>query len=55
MGNSTVSEIIGVFTAIVILAGLSVVVINGGKSAKVIGAGGDTFVKSIKAATHPDK
>lgn len=55
MGNSTVSEIIGVFTAIVVLAGLSVVIINGGNTAKVIGAGGGTFVNAIKAATHPGK
>jgi hypothetical protein len=55
MGSTTVSEIIGVFAAIVILAGLSVVVINGGKSATVIGAGGKAFSDSIKAATHPGK
>lgn len=55
MGNSTVSEIIGVFTAIVVLAGLSVVIINGGKTAQVVGAGGKTFVDAIKAATHPGK
>lgn len=49
--EATVHEIIGVFVAIVALAGLTVAIKNGGNTAKVISAGGDTFVKSIKAAT----
>lgn len=51
--GTTVSEVIGIFAAIVILAGVSVVIINGGKTAQVIGAGGKAFSDSIKAATHP--
>jgi hypothetical protein len=53
MGNSTVSEVIGIFASIVVLAGLSVVVINGGKAAQVVGAGGGVFVNAINASTHP--
>lgn len=53
MGDSTVSEVIGIFASIIVLAGLSVVILNGGKSAQVIGAGGGVFTKSIHEATHP--
>jgi hypothetical protein len=45
-------EIIGLALAIVSLAALSVAIINGDKTAKVLGAAGDVFVKSIKAATQ---
>lgn len=51
--GATVQEIIAIFASIVVLAGVSVVVLNGGKSAQVLGAGGGVFVNSIKAATHP--
>lgn len=51
MGNSTVSEIVGVLTAIVILAGLSVAIINGGETASILDAAGSNFVKAIQAAT----
>lgn len=53
--GSTVSEVIGIFASIVILAGVAVVIVNGSKSAQVIGAGGGVFVNSITAATHPGK
>ncbi len=46
------NEIIGLAMAIVSLAALSVAIINGGNTAKVIGALGDAFTGSIKAATH---
>lgn len=49
--QANVSELIGVFAAIVVLAGVSVVIVNGGDTAKVIGAFGDAFSKSIRAAT----
>lgn len=45
------NEIVGLALAIVSLAALSVAIINGGNTAKVIGSIGDAFVKSIKAAT----
>lgn len=48
-----VKDIIGVAIAIVVLAGLSVAIINGGKTAAVIKASGDAFTNLISAATHP--
>lgn len=45
------TEVIGVFSAIVVLAGLSVAIIYGDRTAKVIGATGNAFSSSIKAAT----
>jgi len=44
-------RVIGIFASIVTLAGISVLIINGGKTAKVIGATGKAFSDSIKAAT----
>lgn len=55
MGSTTVSEIIGVFASIVVLAGVSVAIVNGGKTAQVIGSFGTAFSGAIKAATHPGK
>lgn len=55
MGNSTVAELFGVLTAIVVLAGLSVAIVNGGQTKGIISAAGDTFVKSIQAATLQGK
>lgn len=51
--STTVSEVIALMASIVVLAGVSVAIINGGKTAQVLGAGGGVFVNSIKAATHP--
>lgn len=48
-----VKDIIGVAVAIVVLAGLSVAIINGGQTASVIKASGDSFAGLISAATHP--
>ncbi|MHB8674590.1 MAG: hypothetical protein ACYDAK_13060 [Candidatus Limnocylindrales bacterium] len=49
--NGTVAEIVGVLTAIVVLAGFSVAIVNGKLTAGILSAAGDTFVKSIQAAT----
>lgn len=46
-------DIIGVAVAIVVLAGLSVAIINGDRTAQVIKASGDSFANLIGAATHP--
>lgn len=51
--SANVSELIGVLASIVVLAGVSVAIINGDKTAKVMSAFGDAFSKSITAATHP--
>lgn len=45
------SEIIGLGAAIVALAGLSVAIIYGDKTAKVVGSIGGAFSESIRAAT----
>jgi hypothetical protein len=45
------SEIIGLATSIVVLAGISFAIANGGNTAKVISAAGGTFTNAIKAAT----
>jgi hypothetical protein len=55
MGNATITEIIGLGAAIVLLAGVSVAIINGGNTAKVVTSIGNAFSGSIKAATHPGK
>lgn len=46
------NEVIGLALAIVALAGLSVAILNGDKTAKVLKASGDVFIGSIKAATQ---
>lgn len=48
-----VSQIFGVATAIVGLAIVAVAVVNGDKTAKIIGASGKAFADSITAATNP--
>lgn len=45
------TEIVGLFASVVVLAGISVAIINGDKTAKVIGAGASGFRDIIKAAT----
>lgn len=50
-GNTTVGEIFGLAGAIVALAGLSVLIVHGGKTSRVIRASGNAFVRSIRAAT----
>lgn len=49
--DTNVTEIIGIFASIVVLAGVSVAIIYGANTAKVIGAAGNAFSSSIKAAT----
>lgn len=49
--QANVSEIIGVMASIVVLAGVSVAIVNGGNTAKIISSFGDAFSKSITAAT----
>jgi hypothetical protein len=48
-----VRDIIGVATAIVVVAGLAVVVARGGETAKVLSAAGHGFAEVINAATQP--
>lgn len=45
------SEIIGLFASMVTLAMISVAIVNGDKTAAIMRAGGDTFAKSLEAAT----
>lgn len=45
------SEVGGAVAAIITLAALSVAIIHGNKTAKVIGAGANGFAKVLKAAT----
>lgn len=49
--QGTVSEIIGLGAAIVTLAAIAIAIKNGGKTASIINAVGNSFSKSIKAAT----
>lgn len=45
------SELIGLGAAVITLAGISVAIIYGDKTAKIVGAGGSSFAKIIRAAT----
>ena len=45
-----VHEVIGVVVALIVLAGVTSVVINGGKSAQVLKAGSDGLIGAIKVA-----
>ena len=53
--NMDMYKIFGVLTAIVGLAIVSVAIINGDKTAKIIADSGLAFSNSITAATHPGK
>lgn len=46
-----VHEAIGVVVALMVLAGVSMVIVNGGKSAQVFQAGFNGLATDIKAAT----
>ncbi|MHB8502638.1 MAG: hypothetical protein ACYDHE_17080 [Candidatus Acidiferrales bacterium] len=50
-----VKDVIGVVMGIIVLAGLSVAILNGGQTASVIAASGTAFTGLIGAATHPGK
>jgi hypothetical protein len=47
------SQVFGLGAAIVGLAVVAVVIINGKETAAVISAAGEAFVNAITAATHP--
>jgi hypothetical protein len=47
------SQVFGVLAAIVGLAIVSVAIINGDKTAKIISSSGTSFANAITAATHP--
>lgn len=49
------TEIIGLASSIVVLAGVSVAIVNGGNTAKVIGAAGKAFTDALTAATKGGK
>lgn len=48
-------DVIGIGTAVIILAGLSVAILNGGQTASIISASGTAFSGLITSATHPGK
>lgn len=48
--NATVTEIIGLAAAIVVLAGFSVAVIHGAGTAQVVTSFGNAFTNSLTAA-----
>lgn len=52
MGNATVAETFGLLGAIVGVAALAVIIVNGGKTAQVIGAFGKAFNDSLRTATR---
>lgn len=45
------NELASIAIGFIVLAGLTVTVVNGGNSAKVIGAGANGFANIIKAST----
>lgn len=51
MGNANTTEIVGLATAIVALAAISVAIIYGKNTAAVINAAGGNFASAIRAAT----
>jgi hypothetical protein len=48
-------QIIGIFASIVVLAGISVAIVNGGKTAQVVTAFGNAFSGSLRVATKGGK
>lgn len=52
MGNSTTTEIISLAASIVVLAGVTVAIVNGKQTAAVVGSFGSAFYKSIAVATR---
>lgn len=44
-------DILGIFAGVLVLAGLSMVVTNGGQVASIFSAGGEAFSRVINAAT----
>ncbi len=50
-----VRGIIGIGVGIIVLAGISVAIINGGQTANIIGTSGKAFAGLITAATNPGR
>jgi hypothetical protein len=50
--RGTTSELIGLFGAIVVIAGIGTVIFYGGKTAQVITAAGNVFTRSLRIATR---
>ena len=46
-----VRDIFGVATAVLVLAGITVAIVNGGETANIIGKVGESFSGVVKAAT----
>jgi hypothetical protein len=46
-----IREIVGFLTGFLILAGLTVAIVNGGNTANIFTAAGNAFATDIKAAT----
>ena len=46
-----ITELAGIAVALIILAGLSMAIVNGGDTARVMKAGADGFATDLKAAT----
>lgn len=55
MGYMDMSQIFGVLTAIVGLAVVAVVVINGKQTTQIVAASGTAFSSAITAATSPNQ
>lgn len=53
--ETTVQETFGLLGVIVLLAAFSVAIVNGGNTAKVIGAAGSAFNNSLRTATRGGK
>lgn len=48
-----VRSVIGLLTGVLVLAGLSVAIINGGQTAAILGTFANGFTGMVNAATHP--
>lgn len=55
MLDTTIQETFGLATALVILAAFSVAIVNGGKTANVVGAFGRTFNSALRTASKGGK
>lgn len=50
--NGTVSELFALLGSIVVLAGITVAIVNGGKTSRIITSAANGFVRSIRVATQ---
>jgi hypothetical protein len=46
-------DVIGLFSAVIVLAGITFAIANGGGSAQLLGAIGSSFSNIVGTATHP--